>query len=345
LAGDRAVFDENVSVDNRYSSNSIQNIIVGRMSTCMERQRSRKEVVYSDDDEDGLNSSDDEEEGGAGLYLQAKSLALMELDVQSRLYTYEQNNAEVIDHFKDIPPHIKSYSRLMMPVPVPQPGPGPQSEPGPQPGSIPQPEPGPQYKPVPQPRQAKCNCYALAWTLITSSCLSRGAHGKEVPHSLCTDCHHVRRGYTEILNFEIGVMFHSRPGKQYKALNPQCPLHSASPHSASPHSASPHSASPHSASPHSASPHSASPHSASPHSASPHSASPHSASPHSASPHNALPHSASPLHNASPHSASAVHSGDVGPLNEDAVILPFPYDLYGGINVFICVFLYIRIHI
>jgi hypothetical protein len=49
-----------------------------------------------------------------------------------------------------------------------------------------------------------------------------------VPHSLCTDCQHVRRGYVEILNFEIGVMFHSRPGKEYRALNPQCPLHSGS---------------------------------------------------------------------------------------------------------------------
>lgn len=42
----------------------------------------------------------------------------MELDVQSRLYTYEPNNAQVIDCVKDISPHIKSYTRLMMPMSI-----------------------------------------------------------------------------------------------------------------------------------------------------------------------------------------------------------------------------------
>lgn len=42
----------------------------------------------------------------------------MELDVQSRLYTYEPNDAQVIDCVKDISPHIKSYTRLMMPMSI-----------------------------------------------------------------------------------------------------------------------------------------------------------------------------------------------------------------------------------
>lgn len=28
------------------------------------------------------------------------------------------------------------------------------------------------------------------------------------------------------MNFELGVLFHSKPGKEYRALNPLCPTHS-----------------------------------------------------------------------------------------------------------------------
>lgn len=42
----------------------------------------------------------------------------MELDVQSRLYTYEPNEAEAIGFPRDVSPHIKSYTRLMVPISV-----------------------------------------------------------------------------------------------------------------------------------------------------------------------------------------------------------------------------------
>ncbi len=30
----------------------------------------------------------------------------------------------------------------------------------------------------------------------------------------------------ELRNFELGVLFHSRPGRQYRALSGSCPMHS-----------------------------------------------------------------------------------------------------------------------
>ena len=35
-----------------------------------------------------------------------------------------------------------------------------------------------------------------------------------------------QQGYTDIANFEIGILFHSGPEKEYRALNPACPVHS-----------------------------------------------------------------------------------------------------------------------
>lgn len=76
-----------------------------------------------------------------------------------------------------------------------------------------------------------------------------------MPHSLCDSCHNIQhvtcsnssvllrlsisviffhshvfiavlhQGYTDLSNFEIGVMFHTRPDKDYRALNPDCTVH------------------------------------------------------------------------------------------------------------------------
>eukprot|EP01034_Spumella_vulgaris_P021695 gene21695-27745_t len=71
----------------------------------------------------------------------------------------------------------------------------------------------------------KCTCADLAWCVLTSACLSRGAQGDEVPHGVCGDCGNIKSGYVEFRNFELGVMFHSRPGLRYRALSGKCPLH------------------------------------------------------------------------------------------------------------------------
>lgn len=103
----------------------------------------------------------------------------MELDLQSRMYTYEANKSEAIKFVSNISPHIKSYTRLMsqdsnhcdtvsdnnLHTPIKK-----------------------EYKKDLEPiltEQFKfkdkknspiCTCHAVAWTLMTSSCLSKGIH-------------------------------------------------------------------------------------------------------------------------------------------------------------------------
>ena len=71
----------------------------------------------------------------------------------------------------------------------------------------------------------KCTCYDLAWFFLTSACLSRGALGDTCSKELCKRCGHILPGYFEYKNFELGVLFHTSVGKQYRALNPTCPIH------------------------------------------------------------------------------------------------------------------------
>eukprot|EP01041_Mallomonas_annulata_P012585 gene12585-26502_t len=61
---------------------------------------------------------------------------------------------------------------------------------------------------------AQCTCIDLAWLLLTSACLSKGAQGEVKPPE----------GYIEYKNFELGVLFHSKGNDvQYRALDSSCP--------------------------------------------------------------------------------------------------------------------------
>ena len=122
-----------------------------------------------------------------------KNLALMQLDVQSRMYTYESNKSSAIKFVRTITPHIKSYTRLLS-----------TSSPGGTGESFQSTESSsetashssgilgsenneenssqvkeidrnhPVLKNIPEAEDAVCLCQPIAWSLITSSCLSRG---------------------------------------------------------------------------------------------------------------------------------------------------------------------------
>ena len=127
----------------------------------------------------------------------------MELDLQSRMYTYETNKAQAIRFVRNISPHIKSYTRLMTaPNDVKTLARSPNAKSN-TPDSCStrmsrqtgcgggnydtegkgQDKGGPKGKEQKKGRDGLkghlCNCYPLAWSLITSSCLSRGKHSHE----------------------------------------------------------------------------------------------------------------------------------------------------------------------
>lgn len=135
------------------------------------------------------------------LFFHPKSFALMETDIQTQFYTYAPTEADVISQVsKRYSPHIKSYCRLLDEDHVKQK----------------QPQHG---------EEQKCSCYDVAWAMVTSACLSKGAQGVQCPYSICSTCRHIQQGYIEYRNFELGVLLKSTENKQYQALCGSCPIH------------------------------------------------------------------------------------------------------------------------
>lgn len=145
------------------------------------------------------------------LFLHPEIFAKMEPDIQSRFFTYEVTQAPQLQSVVNKTPHIKTYSRLMQKPSTPKP-----AEDG-----------AAQDKEVSAAALSSCTCYHLAWTWLTSACLSRGAQGIHVPYSVCSSCGHIRSGYWDYKNFELGVLFHSNKDRQYRALCGTCPVHTS----------------------------------------------------------------------------------------------------------------------
>lgn len=128
------------------------------------------------------------------LFFNPKAYALMEPDTQSQFITYESHPI-YCNKDRGIPPavpHIKSYTRI--------------------------------YSDDIH-KGSSCKCHDIIWTILTSACLSKGAQGEYKPYTICKDCRHLRRGFYEYRNFELGVFFHSTNNRQYVAYNSDCPIH------------------------------------------------------------------------------------------------------------------------
>ena len=125
----------------------------------------------------------------------------MEVDLQSRMYTYEANKAEAIKFAVNISPHIKSYTRLMSsdsssystsdrssaqtPVKEKKEDPSPVLN-----------EYFKEHKTKKGLDEDKglvgttvkdsllCSCHPVAWTLMTSSCLSKGTDNHCLPFQI-----------------------------------------------------------------------------------------------------------------------------------------------------------------
>jgi hypothetical protein len=94
------------------------------------------------------------------LFFEPKTFALMEPDIQSQLYSYSCNSSLIPNPRV---PHIKSYTRLY------------------------------HREESDKTDDKKCCCYPVAWSILTSACLSRGAQGEEKPYAVCRECKHIRR--------------------------------------------------------------------------------------------------------------------------------------------------------
>jgi hypothetical protein len=140
---------------------------------------------------------------GCGLFLFPISLKQMKEDVHDQFYTYNPSTAPI---FCGVPeekaPHIKSYSRIMSTS---------RSMLSPISSSA---------------SESMCSCTNLAWFLLTSACLSKGANGEEKSASICEICGHINHGCHLYKNFEIGVLFHTSRQRQYRALSSLCKIHS-----------------------------------------------------------------------------------------------------------------------
>jgi hypothetical protein len=106
------------------------------------------------------NSQDIDKEGVSFsqgiLFLHARNFALMETDIQSQFYTYAPSQAKSMQPLTKVhAPHIKSYGRIYGRSAVSSKG---KTE----------------EKLEESITVNQCCCYELAWTMITSTCLSRG---------------------------------------------------------------------------------------------------------------------------------------------------------------------------
>lgn len=140
---------------------------------------------------------------GCGLFLFSNSLKQMKEDVHDQFYTYDPSVAPIFCGItEEKAPHIKSYSRVMSTS---------KSTSSITSSSV---------------SGSMCSCTNLAWFLLTSACLSKGANGEEMSASICEICGHLNHGCHLYKNFEIGVLFHSSRQRQYRALSSSCRFHS-----------------------------------------------------------------------------------------------------------------------
>jgi hypothetical protein len=189
-----------------------------------------------DSDEDDAVAEERERRHGI-LFFQPSFYATMEPDIHSQFHTYEpwRTTDGLFAPSQFLVPHIKTYCRLLR---------GSSTAATPHSAkkqrrqysagtssaaanvdsaSMSAPTPA-----VPSSTAVvtdRCSCPPLGWLWLTSACLSRGAQGRIVPYSVCGDCHHVRSGYREYRNFELGVLLTSTSKRQYVALTPTCPVH------------------------------------------------------------------------------------------------------------------------
>jgi len=128
------------------------------------------------------------------LFLNSTSFATLDMSTRNRFATYVPNRAAHIDPITSVSgPHTKLYMRLMERC---------------------------------LEQTDTCLCVDLAWCLLTSACLSRGAQGERFLEKKCKICNGTIVGFVKFTNFEIGVLLHSRKGRQYRALCSACPQHS-----------------------------------------------------------------------------------------------------------------------
>eukprot|EP00981_Chlorochromonas_danica_P002612 scaffold504_cov189-Ochromonas_danica.AAC.47 len=156
-----------------------------------------------DDDDDESDGVISKKGNGKGmLFLHPRAFASMEADIHTQFVHYQPN---LIAPYKEVlnnnTPHFKSYTRFMRSAAAAAAG---------------------QIK-------SKCSCPSVAWLLMTSACLSRGAQGSCTPYSVCHTCHHLRQGYWEYRNFELGVMFRSSSSRRYRLRHAACPEHGHDP--------------------------------------------------------------------------------------------------------------------
>jgi len=134
------------------------------------------------------------------LFLNPASFDNMEEGIKSKFTTFVPNRAPKIQPITSVMgPHTKLYMRLMGQPIVAM-----------------------------SPSSDACSCCELAWCLLTSACLSRGAQGEAFAERCCHVCSSVRQRYVKCTNFEIGVLLHSTKERQYKALDSRCSLHNRS---------------------------------------------------------------------------------------------------------------------
>lgn len=189
-----------------------------------------------DDDSDEDDAVAEERERRHGiLFFQPSFYATMEPDIHSQFHTYEpwRTTDGLFAPAQFLVPHIKTYCRLLR---------GPSTATTPHSArkqrrqysagtsSAPNVETASMLAPTSAPSSSaaaaeRCSCPSLGWLWLTSACLSRGAQGRIVPYSICEDCRHVRPGYREYRNFELGVLLTSTSKRQYVALTPTCPMH------------------------------------------------------------------------------------------------------------------------
>mmetsp|Transcript_20900 Transcript_20900/g.30089 ORF Transcript_20900/g.30089 Transcript_20900/m.30089 type:complete len:707 (-) Transcript_20900:169-2289(-) len=138
-----------------------------------------------------------------GLFFLPRYLALMEPDLHAQMHLYEGRTCPCprlsTSHLGRVP-HEKTYLRMM-------------------------PDTGNNTT-----DNRQCSCKDVAWLLLTSACLSKGAQGEVVEPRACRSCGHMLEGCIEYKNFELGVLFHTRnkgteKRRVYRILDSHCPVH------------------------------------------------------------------------------------------------------------------------
>jgi hypothetical protein len=140
----------------------------------------------------------------AGLFLQPDVLFDMKEDLHDKFYTYSPSKCSIFNGKLHRPPHMKSFCRIMH-----------SKHPMHMDSNS-------------QDKRHACTCINIAWFLLTSACLSKGAQGEYTPAYICNECNNSVPSSYDYKNFELGVLFHSTCDLQYRALHSSCPVHSNS---------------------------------------------------------------------------------------------------------------------